>query len=297
MIIKRLDPFASNDKYEKAGRAAEENMEFYLRRFFENDPNIYVLNSIRIENNDDAAQIDHLIVHPFGMIIIECKSVHGKLQLKDDGQWVRWYGNSSKGMKSPVIQARMQADFLRIYLNSRSTNNHHIFDDVPIDILVAISDEGIFLPPKSNPNAAPEVCKADQINERVRTIQSKLSNILFSKENIAKICDFLLIKHAPLVKTTAPIQAVKIPEPLKVDEPPIKSEAGLGNVCKYCGSKDLEINFGRSYYFRCLKCDKNTPIKILCPICNRSEKIRKEGRNFFSECSHCKTSKLFHTNL
>ena len=55
MIVKELDPFASEDKYEKAGRAAEENVAFYLKRFYQDDPSIHVLNSIRIEMDDDAA--------------------------------------------------------------------------------------------------------------------------------------------------------------------------------------------------------------------------------------------------
>ena len=72
-------------------------MAFYLKRYFGNNSSIHVLNNIRLELKDDAAQIDHLIIHPYGMTIIESKSVHGKVQIKEDGQWVRWYGKQSKG--------------------------------------------------------------------------------------------------------------------------------------------------------------------------------------------------------
>ena len=113
MIKKELDPFEGSDKYAVSGRKAEEKMAFYLKRFFSSHSDIHVLNHIRLEANDDAAQIDHLLVHPYGMAIVESKSVHGKLQFKDDGQWIRWYGKESKAIASPVTQARLQDKFLK----------------------------------------------------------------------------------------------------------------------------------------------------------------------------------------
>lgn len=63
MIVKELDWFISQDRFAKAGREAEEQMSFYLRRAFADNQNIYVLNDLRLEYEDDAAQIDHLILH------------------------------------------------------------------------------------------------------------------------------------------------------------------------------------------------------------------------------------------
>lgn len=102
MIVKELDPFQSEDKLAKSGRAAEEQMAFYLKRFFATDSDVLVLNGVRLEEDGDAAQIDHLLIHSYGLTIVESKSVHGKIQIKDDGQWIRWFGaNQSKGIASP----------------------------------------------------------------------------------------------------------------------------------------------------------------------------------------------------
>ncbi|MCX7180748.1 MAG: nuclease-related domain-containing protein [Proteobacteria bacterium] len=110
MIRKELDPFESDDKYARAGRAAEEQMAFYLKRFFERKPDIHILNGIRLEQDGDAAQMDHLILHPYGVLIVESKSVQGKIQIKDDGQWIRWYREKqSKGMASPHSRSRAAA--------------------------------------------------------------------------------------------------------------------------------------------------------------------------------------------
>ena len=59
MIVKELEPFEAKDKYQAAGRTAEEQMQFYLKRFFEDDADILVLNNIRIQTESDAAQVDH----------------------------------------------------------------------------------------------------------------------------------------------------------------------------------------------------------------------------------------------
>lgn len=287
MIIKELDPFSSDNKYEKSGRAAEESMAFYLRRFYQDDPTVHILNSIRVEENNDAAQIDHLIIHTSGMIVIECKSVRGTLQLKPNGQWIRWYGKQSKGMGSPIKQAELQIDFLRKYLNKRNAKDQNIFDKVPIEILVAISNDGQFLPPKNNPDIAPEICKMDQVKERIDTIRKSYMGQILSDQNISALSEFLIKSHKPLIKQNA----------ITIEEEEATYEAITNNKCKHCESINLEMAYGKSYYFRCLDCNKNTSISIHCDICNRTEKIRKDKDNFFIECSHCNTSKLFHSNI
>lgn len=200
MILKELDPFSSDDKFEKAGRNAEESIAFYLKRFFEDDPNIIVLNGIRLEADGDAAQIDHLVIHQYGLILVESKSVSGRIQLLDDGQWLRWYNNQSQGMKSPITQARMQAAFLKKQL-SKVVKQKGIFDNVPFDILVALSDQGHFLPPKSSPRPN-EVCKADQVPDKIDEISKqyheKQDSFVFSSKNLEILANYLIQTHKPL---------------------------------------------------------------------------------------------------
>jgi len=44
-------------------------MAFYLKRAFQNDEKIIIINNLRVIVNNEVAQIDHLVVHPFGFII------------------------------------------------------------------------------------------------------------------------------------------------------------------------------------------------------------------------------------
>ena len=304
MIRKELDAFEDAGKYAVAGRNAEEKMAFYLKRYFANNPNIHVLNHIRLEFNGDAAQIDHLVIHPFGMTIVESKSVYGKIQIKDDGQWMRWYGNQSKGMASPLTQARLQASFLKDFLN-RAANPKDFFNSIPVQIMIAISDEGIILWPKEGKHQ--EVWKADQIADSLISTQENATSIkqkeLLNQSHIEKLCNFLCSSHKPLVRKVLEIDVNVIasisPVALTEEMPEVEINKTLSEtslICTSCKSIKLEVRFGHTYYFHCLECEKNSPIKSVCPNCNIPTKLRKVKKEFFSDCQSCKTTNIFYIN-
>lgn len=175
MIVKEFD--ASNpprDQKLRAGFDAERQMAFYLHRAFATDARAYVLNGVRIEDPEQpdpggrpgVAQIDHLVLHPHGAIIIESKSVAGCLEVRDDGHgaddWTRVSGGKREGMPSPIRQAGRQAEFLRTFLQrhreqlrDKATGLQAAalkvlhgsaqfgFAHMPIQLFVAISDNGV----------------------------------------------------------------------------------------------------------------------------------------------------------
>ncbi len=314
MIFKELDPFQSDDKFAKAGRAAEEQMAFYFKRFFGDDPDILVLNGIRLEANGDAAQVDHLIIHSHGLAVVESKSVHGKVQIKEDGQWIRWYASQSRGMASPITQARLQEKFFRSVLG-KAAKNEDLFARLPIDVFVAISDQGVILWPPSGP--VPGVCKADQIPDKIiESHQSKVKaggNLVLSPVNREKIAAFLVANNKPLVKvanevteppaeysapavTSAPVTTAHQEIPPTPAEVAPTDSAVVSVVCRACKSSNLSVQYGKfGYYFKCGDCEGNSPIKLTCSA-GHKERIRKDGAKFFRECAECKTSALYFEN-
>lgn len=321
MIRKELDPFEGSGKLEFAGRKAEEQMAFYLRRFFGNSADVDVLNYLRIDLSGEVAQMDHLVLHPFGLLIVESKSVSDGVQITDDGQWLRWFNRKPSGMASPVTQAQLQGKLLKELLE-KTVKQKGFFDQIRLDVLVAISDGGTITWPKSG--ALPEVCKADQapdrINNRIEQFRKlrKEPDILTGKHRQV-ISDFLLKAHKPLnrvgtlaapqhkveepkaeykVAPTSPI--TKAPDIRWGREPlPAKNlTTSPSKACKFCQSTRLEARSGQyGYYFSCCDCNKNTPIKFSCISCSGEGKIRKQGNNFFAECKVCSASNLFHKNL
>ena len=320
MIRKELDPFDGIGKFELSGRKAEEQMAFYLRRFFGSSADVDVLNYLRIDLNGEVAQMDHLVLHPFGLLIVESKSVSDGVQITDDGQWMRWFNRKPSGMASPITQAQLQGRLLKELLE-KAVKQKGFFDQIRIDVLVAISDSGTITWPKSG--ALPEVCKADQVPDRINNRIEQFRKLrkepdILTGDRRRLIADFLLKTHKPLVRSTtyaAPQHKVEEPRSEYKVSPanPISKAPDIHwgreataadkpamfptNCCKHCQSIRLEARSGQyGYYFSCRDCTKNTPIKFACIACGGDGKIRKQAENFFAECKVCSESNLFHNN-
>ena len=96
-------------------------MAFYLKREFTASPEVRVFNNIRLEKDNDAAQIDHLILYRHGVIIVESKSVTSEVRINAQGEWSRVWNGRPTGMPSPILQAQRQGDFLARYLQDHAT--------------------------------------------------------------------------------------------------------------------------------------------------------------------------------
>ncbi|PZV19470.1 MAG: hypothetical protein DCF20_00165 [Pseudanabaena sp.] len=214
MIIKELENIEKSDKFEQAGYIAESQLAFYLNREFKDDPLFLVFNNLRLEKAGDACQIDHLVLHRYGMVIIESKSVTTRVEVNELGEWKRWF-NAWQGMPSPILQAQRQGKFLKDYLeehvetllNKKLFGMQSHFAKMPIDVLVAISDSGIINRPKND--KLDIVCKADQISDKVKAIATeyrKKDSLLslsleipyeLAKDELPRISQFLLTHHKP----------------------------------------------------------------------------------------------------
>ena len=295
-------------------------MAFYLRRFFGSSADVDVLNYLRVDLNGEVAQMDHLVLHPFGLLIVESKSVSNGVKIADDGQWMRYYNGKPSGMQSPITQAQLQGMLLKELLE-KTVKQKGFFDQVRFDALVAISDGGTITWPKSG--ALPEVCKADQVPDRINKRVEQFRKLrkepdILTADHRRVIGDFLLKAHKPLERyatQAAPQPKVEEPRPeYKVSpaspinkapdinwgrEPKAASRPAVfpSKCCKHCQATRLEARSGQyGYYFSCRDCNKNTPIKFSCMACGGEGKIRKQGDSFFAECKVCSESNLFHNN-
>jgi hypothetical protein len=321
MILKEIEPFHSSDKLARAGRAAEEQMAFYLRREFATNPDVRVFNNIRLEKNEDAAQIDHLVLYKHGVIIIESKSVTSEVKINAQGEWSRLWGARHVGMPSPVLQAERQGQFLVRYLQDHAPellNKVLIviqknFGSLKVDTLVAISDSGLIHRAKNV--HAEEVCKADQVTIKIKAILEKMrqANSLVStmkssseggywltEKELVRIAAFLNARHRP-VSSVEPQSTLlepltpSEPAPPKLTTPAVQTTKRFN--CRACSSEQLEVAFGKfGYYFKCRSCLSNTPIQENCPSCKAKLKVRKSGLNHFLDCPNCASSQLFFTN-
>ncbi len=336
MIVKEADAVVGDSIRAQAGARAEKDMAFYLRRAFGNHrSDVLVFNDLRLQHEGEVAQIDHLVVHPHGMFIIESKSVSGEIHILPDGQFVRYFGRNKKvGMPSPVLQAQRQAELLRRLLQAHKTELRDRkllgllqggFAHCPIEIRVAISDQGII----KGDRHAPEVRKADQITKDIEeriaahrrggsllNLDLKCEDGLyrFTPDEMRRLQQFLLDQHVPrpveqmTAQTTAAVDTRKkqSPSPVDLKSQPASMKQATGKsastptpqfLCSKCHSLNLCILYGKyGYYFKCQDCGGNTWIDTRIDGSGKKGRIRKSGSDFFLVCPDSGTERLFFTN-
>ncbi|MCY4135138.1 MAG: nuclease-related domain-containing protein [bacterium] len=295
MIVKKFKEAAHNqDPRIQAGIAAEKQMAHYLHRFFSDDPNIFVLHGLRLEDpaqpeHDDSTgvcQIDHLLVHRFGFFIIECKSVTGEVQVRSDGsggdEWTRVNDHCETGMPSPIQQARRQSEFLRKFLYQHAEElvgrlpfgirtvarliygtDQRGFARAPIQTIVAVSDKGTIK--RIDGWKEPQepfrvfVAKADQVPDKINQ-ELKLHSRNAKLTKIRGQGDYgIWNMKKPEARTVARFLAERHVGRIGVaDARPALAQ------CMHCGSEKLEARRRtRPYYndyWQCSVCHENTPM-------------------------------------
>lgn len=202
MVLKELDPFYGGSPDEIASRIAQDRMAYQLRRFFGKSEEIDVLNYLRVSSGSEVAHVDHLLLHPYGLLVVERDNLLGRVQIKDDGQWVRWRNGEPSEMRSPITRAYLRALSLKAFLD-KNVKQKGFFDAIELDILVAVPDTAAIQWPTVGPLV--EVCNADQVHERVtqRVAQCRrmatASGVLTSAER-RRLGEFLRSLHRPLAK-------------------------------------------------------------------------------------------------
>ena len=299
----------------RAGDDAQRQLAYYLHRAFATTPEIEILHDLRIvdpeqPDQDDKAgvcQIDHLLIHQWGLFIVESKSVTTEVRVRADAaggdEWTRTWNGKERGIPSPIQQARRQADFLRTFLqrNRRSLlgrfpvgsralakivhgHDQRGFLKAPIQLIIAISDSGRIT--RTNGWSEPEkpfrvfVTKADLVHEKVSSeVERHRKGASFLSPTTGLTHSYGLWgmeAHEPeavgkfLVEQHRPQQETpsrRTTTPPRRDEGSSPPEAGTAK-CRHCGSQALTGHSGRyGYYWRCSTCSKNTPMLGDCPSC------------------------------
>lgn len=300
-VLREKEEASEAGELEAAGARAERQLAFYLRRAFGTQEDILVFNDLRIVEDDDAAQMDHLILHRAGIIVIESKSVTSKVKVNRHGEWMRLWNGHWQGMPSPVLQVRRQIAFLREYLDRRRATLRDRkllgwvetgFRHFDMAGLVAVSDSGVIV--RESPELTPEVLKADQIVPAVETgiaAQRKaagLGTFLFGKvEDVRPSLNpdemrrlvALLLSGDPRLGDVG--EGADAADPLPVIADSTDRVAPPSPACRHCASQELEIRHGKfGYYWKCRSCDGNTPIDKTAPDGGQG-RVRKQGRQFF----------------
>ena len=199
MIFKGLDPLDWQDQSAVARRTAQEQMPYYLQRYFGDSGEVDVVNQLRVSTAGVVTQVDHLVLHPYGLVLVDSTSVSGPLQVQEDGRWMCRHHNQVGMIRSPVAQAYLQTLSLRAFLEKK-VQQKGFFERMELDVLVAVPDtEAIEW---SSKGALAEVCNIDEVPQRVRERVAQYRSMgvgpgVLVPEQRRRLAQFLCLKHKP----------------------------------------------------------------------------------------------------
>lgn len=163
MILKELDPFRGSPT-EVAARIEADKLAYYLRRYFRRSREVDVLNGVRVLSGSSMAEVDHLLLHGRGMLVLLREPDQGSLKIDLEGQWFRRGGDNWAPIASPITHAYVQGLLLKSQMDRR-VSQRGFFDQIELDVLIVLDDVCQMTWPSSGPLA--EVCRRDDVYEHV----------------------------------------------------------------------------------------------------------------------------------
>lgn len=299
----------------KAGDKQESDVAFYLRRAFKEHPQVYVFNDLNISHNDEHAQIDHLVVYKYGLILIESKSITGEVHVNKHQEWSRSYRDKWQGMPSPIQQVELQKALLKSLLQENRKSilgkllgiKGQSFTYRCWETLCAVSSNAIIDRDSMPSKVSKRLVKSEFLVDKL-TKMMNLKNVVtqtltfdtrpdFTPAELSSISTFLLehdgkylsspIKKIPNRVETKPAQVETFTKPIEVHT---KHKPTKKLACRKCGSDDqlIAMNGKYGYYVKCGFCNGNTPMKRPYPSCNSTDaKVGKRGNLYSLVCEKC----------
>jgi len=122
-ILKELYKKSNNEKQKQLilseikkienGFKAEKDNAYYLDFYLKDDKKVILIHDLRLEFNGKTAQIDHILISPLGIILLESKSFKGHLTIKSDNSLQVKYGNKISSFPNPLEQSKRHSRVLK----------------------------------------------------------------------------------------------------------------------------------------------------------------------------------------
>lgn len=193
----------------------------------------YLLNnySLFIKKRNSSVQIDHILIHPHGVFVIETKNYYGTIIPSSKGDlWYKVINNEKTIISNPIAQNKSHSYYVNNLLDKKydvisivvyAKNNAPYMDD---ENIINLSDLLLFI------SSFPYKKKLDEIE--MKSIYQKLikeEKDVSSEEHI---------KH---------VKEIKQKKDMQREEMRMAIEEG---VCPKCGAKILV----KGYTYKCSKC-------------------------------------------
>ena len=181
-----------------AGMRGEADASYYLDQEFRHRDDVVVIHDLRIEEEGDIAQIDHIVINQRRQaIVLETKALKAEISCNDEGEWEATYGRQKYSIASPLEQCKRHATVLRRWLSRRKTALREV---VPVVLTAPTTRIG----QRAADPEDPEVVKSDLFTRWFDKTSKANSNFIgmdddkMSEDELAGIGYRLVKAHTPV---------------------------------------------------------------------------------------------------
>lgn len=162
-----------------AGLKGEQSVTSLLEKKLGNDS--YIFNDLSLRHGGKRAQVDHLVVTPRGIFVIETKTWRGEIDGREqDTHWtqVRQPGQKPIKLSNPILQNQRQIQVLRLFLQDHGIEWPDLYP-----VLVSRSPEAVFWVQSTTPILKPA--------EAAHHISSQQSGRAYTEKEVTAVIELL----------------------------------------------------------------------------------------------------------
>ena len=193
----------------------------------------YVFNNVSFisEKNEMTHQIDHILVHPHGVFVIETKNYYGEI-ISDTGEgyWVKIIKDKKEIIRNPLNQNKTHVKVVKRILKNVDV----------VSLVVFVKNNAPYMPDDNVIN----------LKDLLLFIDSYPYKKLLNKEEIKDICKKIRENKVKVTKTEH-LENISYLKQIKKENKAEIEFAIENNKCPRCGSDILQ----NGYNFKCSKCD------------------------------------------
>lgn len=160
----------------KAGIVGEDRIMFELQN---SHIDMFVLHDLCLEHEGLSAQIDFLVLTLQRIFVIECKNLHGNIEVNEKGDFARSFdGRRKEGIYSPIAQNQRHLELIRaMKRDSRGLVLNLLFDrdfdDVYRNLVVFANPKSVLDDRRARPEVKEKLVRVDRLVDTIKAVNKE----------------------------------------------------------------------------------------------------------------------------
>lgn len=171
---------------------------------------MYILHDVYLEDGELSARIDYLVFTKKICFVIECKNLFGKIEINNNGDFIRtleFDGKQRKeGIYSPITQNQRHIELMKkIKIDSKKNQlikfiAQKVFDSMYQSVVVLANPKTVLNVKFAKKEVKEQVIRVDQLVNYIKKVYKQSSQSAFSDEELLKWATSYLDLHQDVVK-------------------------------------------------------------------------------------------------